>query len=229
MPWFREHPTGLDLVACAESRVGDPYVLGATVDYFNPDEHGPFDCAELLPWVIYQVTGRFAGTTTNDVKKPGQGFTGYFVRDARAQNPRAKLADAVNIPGAILIRAPNEGVGGHVALVGRTAGSTIEAYDSARGVIRGTSANRTWTDALLLPGVVYSAPLYSPRVLKLTRPRMRGPDVAAVQGVVGIAQDARDGVFGPDTAKAVVAWQAAHGLVPDGEVGPRTCAAMGLG
>jgi hypothetical protein len=37
-----------------------------------------------------------------------------------------------------------------------------------------------------------------------------------------------DGIFGPGTHSAVVAFQARHGLTPDGVVGPRTRAALGL-
>lgn len=37
-----------------------------------------------------------------------------------------------------------------------------------------------------------------------------------------------DGIFGPGTHAAVVAFQARHGLTPDGVVGPRTSEALGL-
>lgn len=47
----------------------------------------------------------------------------------------------------------------------------------------------------------------------------RGPLVAEVQEALGITAD---GVFGPGTARAVKAWQAANGLVADGIVGPKT-------
>lgn len=63
-----------------------------------------------------------------------------------------------------------------------------------------------------------------------TRPRTlrvgnSGPDVAAVQRVVGAVPD---GNWGPNTDAKVKAWQLAHGLTPDGVVGPATRAAMGL-
>lgn len=50
--------------------------------------------------------------------------------------------------------------------------------------------------------------------------------IKAIQQAVGVTQD---GVFGPKTQAAVVAYQRNHGLAPDGIVGPKTLASMGLG
>ncbi len=51
-----------------------------------------------------------------------------------------------------------------------------------------------------------------------------GPAVARLQGFLGAAGFAisPDGIFGPRTRAAVVAFQASRGLAPDGIVGPRT-------
>jgi peptidoglycan hydrolase-like protein with peptidoglycan-binding domain len=49
--------------------------------------------------------------------------------------------------------------------------------------------------------------------------------VSDVQKAVGVSAD---GVFGPQTARAVKHWQAAHGLTADGIVGPATAQALGL-
>lgn len=62
-----------------------------------------------------------------------------------------------------------------------------------------------------------------PRLLKLTSPMMRGEDVKEVQAKLGIKVD---GIFGPDTQKAVISFQKANGLATDGIVGPQTRAKL---
>jgi len=52
----------------------------------------------------------------------------------------------------------------------------------------------------------------------------KGPDVIYLQQKVGTAAD---GDFGPNTHKAVVAFQTSKGLAADGIVGPKTWAAIG--
>jgi hypothetical protein len=58
----------------------------------------------------------------------------------------------------------------------------------------------------------------------------RGPEVQALQRRLNAHGESlgEDGVFGAATHMALVAFQAAHGLVADGVVGPRTKAALGL-
>jgi hypothetical protein len=51
-----------------------------------------------------------------------------------------------------------------------------------------------------------------------------GPAVQALQARLGIPAD---GIFGPQTERAVKRFQRAHGLTPDGVVGPATWAALG--
>ena len=58
-----------------------------------------------------------------------------------------------------------------------------------------------------------------------------GPDVVAVQRKLvehGFPPGAIDGEFGPGTQAAVIAFQRSERLLPDGVVGPRTAAALGL-
>ena len=68
------------------------------------------------------------------------------------------------------------------------------------------------------------------RTLKLAKPLMKGRDVRALQTALrkeGI-KVATDGVYGPDTRNAVIAYQKKKGLTADGIAGPTTSARLGL-
>ncbi len=54
----------------------------------------------------------------------------------------------------------------------------------------------------------------------------RGSGVSALQRALGVSAD---GVFGPQTQKAVKAYQASHGLTADGIAGPQTRSRLGMG
>ena len=80
------------------------------------------------------------------------------------------------------------------------------------------------------PGVSSDAPpppvpVPSPITRTLKR-GMTGADVALWQSTIFV--EPADGIFGPMTEGATKAWQSAHGLLPDGIVGPLTRAAAGL-
>ena len=56
--------------------------------------------------------------------------------------------------------------------------------------------------------------------------RSAGSSVSALQSVLGITPD---GVYGPNTRRAVRAYQRNHGLAVDGIAGPVTLSSLGLG
>jgi len=67
------------------------------------------------------------------------------------------------------------------------------------------------------------------RILKLTSPNMRGEDVRWAQArlnALGYNCGTPDGIFGPNTDKAVKAFQRANGLSQDGDIGPKTWAKL---
>ncbi|NRF69681.1 peptidoglycan-binding protein [Aquincola sp. S2] len=147
------------------------------------------------------------------------------------------VQDAAGIPGAAVLRLPQTGKIGHIVLSdGR--GGTVEAHSSARGVVADTLSGRRWDFGVLVPGLRYfrgeAVVVLDPPpalVLRLTSPPTRGALVQALQHVLadrGFAVGAVDGVFGPQTAHAVRAFQDSQGLVADGEAGPATLAALGL-
>ena len=149
---------------------------------------------------------------------------------------RISVDDTVRTPGAILLRIPAPGLIGHIVFSDGT-GGTLEAHSSKKGVIASTVSGRRWDMGLLLPDVVYSVneegatTLPVPKVLRLTKPRMKGPEVKQLQQALkaqGYDPGPLDREFGPKTAAAVAAFQLAEGLVPEGEAGKKTLKALGL-
>lgn len=59
----------------------------------------------------------------------------------------------------------------------------------------------------------------------MLRQGSRGADVKALQQKLGVSAD---GIFGPQTEKAVKAYQKAHGLAVDGIAGPATLGSLGI-
>ncbi len=78
--------------------------------------------------------------------------------------------------------------------------------------------------------VAYKQIAKSVRTLKLRNPRMKGEDVQALQKAL-LDQGypvSTDGIFGPKTRSAVMAYQATKGLAKDGIAGPATLTRLSL-
>jgi len=191
---------------------------------------GPWDCAEFASWCVYRSSGRLFGVRPKDDPVRADAYTGFWAEDA-AGAAACRIEEAVRIPGAMLLRKPAaRGPGGHIA-ISDGSGGTVEAHSSNEGVIRFTANGRRWDTGVLVPGIDYSmsdadALVTAPtNVIRLTHPLTRGPKVLAIQrrlAELGYRPGALDGVFGPQTVSAVVAFQNDEGLVPDGEVGDLT-------
>lgn len=80
------------------------------------------------------------------------------------------------------------------------------------------------------PGQTSYASATETRTLKLHKPLMKGPDVQELQ--VALLEEgfdvSTDGIFGPNTRDAVIAYQKKQGLTADGIAGPATSKKLGL-
>lgn len=228
--------TGEEILAEALTHQGEQYVFGARAPMANRSYAGPWDCAEFCSWCVMRLSGTLYGVRPADDAIRADAYTGYWAEDATIIGNAVSVEDALRIPGACLLRKPRSSRVGHIAFSDGQ-GGTMEAHSTSRGVIAHTAAGRRWDTGILVPGVQYfinedEVPYTPPtRMLRLTAPLMRGPRVLALQTALserGFSFGALDGIFGPQTEAGVQAFQLAEGLVPDGEVGPETSAALGL-
>lgn len=227
-------PSGDGIVAAAAPHLGEPYILGARAPLANPDWRGPWDCAEFASWCLYRASGILFGVRPDNDPVLADAYTGTWGEDARQHGAQVPVERAARIAGAFLLRSPAPNVTGHIVICDG-AGGTIEAHSHADGVRRLGIDGRRWDFGILVPGIRYfteakPVPVTQPEnVLHLTTPLMRGVEVLAIQRrltKLGYHPGALDGIYGPQTVSAVVAFQRDAGLVPDGEVGDTTRAAL---
>ena len=226
---------GEKLVEAALKHLVEEYVLGAVVPKDDPAWDGPWDCAEFVSWCVFQTAGVLYGCD-NDRGNPAtaDAYTGFWGRDARSIGRQISVAAAAGIPGAAVLRlGPKMG---HV-VISDGQGGTVEAHSTQTGVIRHTLSNRRWDMGILIPGISYAEPaarldLAPPEVIyRLTSPFMQAEKIEEIQEKLqsrGFDPESLDGIYGPRTFAAVMAFQKAQGLVPDGEVGPETARTMGI-
>lgn len=227
--------TGKEIVNAALKHLGERYVLGAVAPKNDPAWDGPWDCAEFVSWCVYQVAGVLYGCENNRANPAvADAYTGFWGRDARSIGKMIKVAEAARIPGAAVLRlGPKMG---HIVISdGR--GGTVEAHSSNTGVICHTLNGRRWDMGILVPGISYEesggsvTPAPPGVIYRLTSPMMHGEKVKEIQETLdkqGLDPGSPDGIFGPKTFAAVMNFQKARGLVPDGEVGPQTAKALGI-
>ena len=218
--------------------VGEKYVLGAAVPKNNADWTGPWDCAEFASWLVYQVAEKLYGCD-KDQGDPASAdaYSGYWGRDAKKLGIRIPVEQAARTPGAAVVRLPKANAVGHV-VISDGKGGTVEAHSTKRGVITSTLSARRWDLAVLVPGLEYverkQVPVVSPPktvIYRLRKPHMKDDTVEALQRSLqeaGFHPGDIDGDFGTMTQAAVIAFQAAKALVPDGEIGPATARALGV-
>lgn len=235
--------TGKDFLDVAAKHLGEKYDgNGPLAPKNNPNYKGAWDCAEFVSWCIYQITGQLFGCNNNHGNPAAaDAFTGYWQRDLEQGTvTRRPWQEAAAIAGAILLRyppsVPNNKRSGHIVFAdGR--GGTIEAKDTHSGVVRyRINSGRPWDTGVLVPGIQYAPPSGppleippAPKIFRLASPYMQDDAIRQVQINLkekGFDPKSLDGVYGPDTCIAVLEFQRATGLVPDGIVGPQTAAAL---
>lgn len=231
--------TGEDLLRLASEHIGERYDHTPTPPKDDPNWKGPWDCAELISWVVFQKTCDLYGCTDNAAApKVADAYTGAWKRDAlKGVVERVPVDEAAATPGAILLRyPPADGSMGHIVFCDGE-GGTVEAMGRNYGVTRGKVQGRRWDTGVRIPGVTYAqasepqpvagpAAIYAPSV-----PNMSRTVVAEIQKALrlkGFDPGAIDGEFGRRTAEAVAAFQDKAGLVKDGEVGETTAKALGV-
>lgn len=229
--------TGKEILTLGNKHVGESYILGSQVPKNNKSWKGPWDCAEFVTWIIFQISGKLYGCN-NDLGNPAtaDAYTGYWRNDAETKGKIITVEQAARTPGAAILRVPAVGLSGHI-VVSDGIGGTVEAHSHADGVINSVINGRRWDFGILVPWVDYSqqpvvnyeAPDYT--IYRFTLPRMVGTKIGRIQRALkaaGFDPHGIDNIFGPETLKAVEAFQQANHLVVDGEVGPQTAKALGI-
>jgi hypothetical protein len=225
---------GQELVNAALQHLGEQYILGSVVPKNDAAWDGPWDCAEFVSWCVYQ-TARVLYGCDDDQGEPAtaDAYTGFWGRDARTIGREISVAAAAGIAGAAVLRlGPKMG---HI-VISDGQGGTVEAHSTNTGVIRHTLNNRRWDMGILIPGISYQGnghpdPAPPGVIYRLSSPFMQGEKIEEIQGKLklqGLGAISQDGIYGPRTFAAVMDFQKAHGLVPDGEVGPETARTLGV-
>lgn len=223
--------TGQQIVDLAMTHLGEDYVLGASARLDRPWD-GPWDCSLFVSKMVFEAAGIVYGAIGED-PATADPYTGAWAEDARSRGIIIPVDRAAATPGAALLR-----IGariGHI-VISRGDGSTVEAMGSAYGVCVGQVENRRWALGVLVPGIDYghNEPLPLPPLPKIFRiidPPMANEKVREIQRALlraGFNPQDLDGIYGWQTANAVIRFQRSKGLVADGEVGPVTLAALGI-
>ncbi|REE95149.1 peptidoglycan-binding domain-containing protein [Thermomonospora umbrina] len=190
-------------------------------------------CASFQSWIADEA-GMRANVDYPRTASCHQGVKWFKDRGRFSRTPR---------PGDWVFYGPNGAT--HVELVVRVTGTTITTVG---GNTSGSLGGRYYNGDGVYEKAIYRSnprihgygrpkyseaspkpPAHPGRVLELRDPYMSGDDVKAVQRRLDRLGSSLtvDGVYGPRTRSAVVAFQRENGrLAVDGEVGPKTWAAL---
>ncbi|MDB5229678.1 MAG: hypothetical protein JWN76_483 [Chitinophagaceae bacterium] len=230
-------PTGKQLLQLANQHKGEKYVFGTLVPKNASQWKGPWDCAEFVSWVVYQLSTQLYGCV-NDNGNPASAdsYTGYWKRDADQLGKIITVEEAAQTQGAAILRCAANGVIGHI-VISDGKGGTIEANSTRTGVINSVVSRRRWDIGVLIPWIDYTTKdmveIADPTeaIYRFTTPLMHGPKIKKIQSALkglGYHPGKIDGYYGSQTFTAVKSLQVKKGLVADGEVGHKTAKVLGL-
>jgi N-acetylmuramoyl-L-alanine amidase len=122
------------------------------------------------------------------------------------------------------LRGLGYGVDDEAGYYGTKTADAVRSFQQLRGIISdGIVGPNTWAE------LVEASWRLGDRVLYMRHPLMRGDDVATLQArlnALGYDAGREDGIFGPDTARAVRAFQREYAVAEDGMYGPHSHAAL---
>ncbi len=219
--------TGRQILNLANQHEGEKYFFGANVPFNNPNYKGPWDCAEFVSWIIYQLTKLKIGVRKNEA------YTGFWKEDVSKYCTKISISDAALTYGAILFRPPGfKGIKtGHI-VISDGCGGTIEAKSTNDGVCKSVVKGRIWEYGLLINSVQYeknntlifdynnppfnfyvSNPIMKHKVVKEAKEKLKKLNL--FHGVINEDYD-------NETAIAVSNFQKIKGIVVDAVLGKET-------
>lgn len=69
---------GTEILNLAKAHVGENYILGSAVPKNNAAWKDPWDCAEFISWIVFQLSGKLYGCNNNlGNPKTSDAYTGY--------------------------------------------------------------------------------------------------------------------------------------------------------
>lgn len=146
---------GKAIVELCKSKIGQEYFYGADVPLNDLNWKGPWDCAELCSWGVYQACSIIYGCTDNKVEpENGEAYTGSWKKDMRSLGKEITVHEALKIPGAMLLKRSSSS--GHIAVSIGDGGSTVEAKGRIYGVVQDSAHGRTWNHGVLVPSIQYT-------------------------------------------------------------------------
>ena len=102
--------TGAAMVELAKQHIGDDYEF-VLVPKNNANWRGPWDCAELMSWLVFQEAGKLYGCVDNNGNPASvEAYTGAWKGDSAGVGRRIAANKAAAIVGAVLLRFPKSEV-----------------------------------------------------------------------------------------------------------------------